>query len=265
MFPIASAAFDQSSFFPALMFLFLPVLGLYLLNKSIMGDMGCLTALLMFGTSIYLLGIIWAVKDPWMHYVAVFGIVSLTVGIPILNVLTSKLSDKLAEAEQISACYQQIRMNPQNGMAAFRLARLLYDRGEKTTAIAIARGVMPHLPISAFQEEHRLFTYWAGREDLTASQEVDCVACGKLAPRGALICPHCLGSLHLERARKYSVVHNGQFRKIVTVYASLLIILLSIPLLGQFNPYISVPAILILLFAALWAVGAAFGLGFNKR
>jgi hypothetical protein len=264
LFPAVIHA-DMGSFFPVIMFISLPVMGMYLLNKSVMGDIGCITALLMFGTGIYLLGIIWAIKDPWMHGIAVFGLISLTVGMPILNVLTDKLSDKFAEAEQISVCYQLIRINPQNAMAGFRLAKILYHRGEKDTAVAIATGVMPHLPIHAFRDEHRIYANWSTKANPNVDPEISCVACGNMAPRGALICPHCLGSLHLERSRKFSVVHNDKFKKIVTIYATLLIILLAIPLLGQLSPFLSVPTILVMLAISIYAVASAFGMSLSRR
>jgi hypothetical protein len=255
----------MGSFFPCLMFLIMPPFLIYLMNKSVMGDIGCVTALLMGFTSIYLLGIICLVNDPYMHYAAVAGIFSLVIGLPVLTTVTEKLDDRNLESEQIRICYQQIRMNPQNAMAAFRLAQILYKKGEKHVAVAIADGAIPHMAPHLFREEHKTYHYWKQKADPTAPTEVQCAACKRMAPMGALICPHCLGSLHLDRAQKFSVVANTGNQKVLVIWVTILVVLFAIPLLGKVSPAIAVPSILVLLALGIAAVISAFGLGFGKK
>jgi hypothetical protein len=58
------------SFFPCLLFLGYPIFFIYLMNRSVMGDIGCVTALLMAFTVTYLLFVIWKIEDTRVHYLA---------------------------------------------------------------------------------------------------------------------------------------------------------------------------------------------------
>ncbi|MBI1334650.1 MAG: hypothetical protein JST12_08330 [Armatimonadetes bacterium] len=255
----------MGSFFPCLMFLVLPPFFIYLMNRSIMGEIGCATALLMTGTSVYLFGIICLIDDPYLHYAAIAGIISLLIGLPVLTAITEKWDDRQMESEQIKICYQQIRMNPQNAMAAFRLAQILHKKGEKHVAIAIADGCIPHMAPHLFREEHKQYVYWKNTADPTAPTEVQCAGCRKMAPAGALICPHCLGSLHLDRAQKFNVATNKKSQKIFAVWVTILVVLFAIPLLRGVTPAIAVPSVLVLLGLGIGAVISAFDLGFHKK
>jgi hypothetical protein len=263
--PFADLSKLESAVVPAFIFLMIPILGVYVLNKSIMGEIGCSTAILMLGTAFYLLFVLWKIEGQIYKNIAMFGIFSLTVGIPILQVVLDKYDDKVLEAEQISLCYQQIRMNPQNFLAAFRLARLLYNRNDKDVAIAIADHAIIHMNRGIFREEYREYEYWKQRQVGPPLTEIECAACNKIAPAGALICPHCLGSIHLDRARKFSVVHNKKLQKVITIYATLLIVLMAMPLVAQLNPVLSIALTIGLLAIAIWAVIYAFGLGLTEK
>lgn len=265
MLPLADLHAPMGSLFPCLMFLVLPGFFIYLMNRSVMGEIGCATALLMSGTAVYLFGIICLVESPPLHYCAIVGIISLLVGLPVLNAVTEKWDDRVLEAEQIKICYQQIRMNPQNAMAAFRLAQLMHKKGEKNVAVAIADGCIPHMAPHLFREEHKQYVYWKNTSDPTAPTEVQCAGCQKMVAAGALICPHCLGSLHLDRVQKFNIKTNGRSQKIVAIWVTIMVCLFAIPLLGVAKPIIAIPSVIILLVAGIAAVVSAFGLGFNHK
>ena len=265
MLPLADIHAPLGSFFPCVMFLVLPGFLIYLMNRSVMGEIGCITALLMGGTSIYLLGVICLINDPYMHYAAIAGIISLLIGLPVLTAITDKLDDRALESEQIRTVYQQIRMNPQNAMAAFRLAQILYKKGEKNVAVAIADGCIPHLAPSHFREEHKQYVYWKNTVDPTAPTEVQCASCKRMVPAGALICPNCLGSLHLDRVQGFNLKTNKRTQKIVAVWMTIMIVLFAIPLLGSVAPAIAIPSVIVLLGLGIWAVVSAFDLGFHRK
>lgn len=246
------------SFFPCLLFLGYPLFFIYLMNRSVMGEIGCVTAILMAFTVIYLLGVIWKIEDTRVHYLAVAGVLTLFVALPVLERVLDKIDAKAMEGEQISICYQQIRMNPQNAMAAFRLAKILWDRGDKEVGVAIAQQALPHLPAGAFREEHKMYHFWLSKVDITNLREIHCAACGASVPPSALICPRCLGSVHLDRARSSSVLYNRRTQKIITIWSSLLLVLFLIPMMGQFPPVITIPVVIALLSIAVWAVVSAF-------
>ena len=262
--PLAELHGPMPSVFGCVMFLFFPAYFMYLMNRSVMGDIGCSSALLLCFTCTYLLAVIWRVQDPVAHYGAVLGILSLVIGMPILSKIAEKMNDKAFEDEQIEVCYQQIKSNPQNAMAAFRLAKILHEKGEKDYAIAIGKASIQYLPKQYWRNEHMEFERWMRARPHSNATEVDCVACSRKAPASALICPHCLGSIHLDRTRKGSLVHNKRAQKIISVWASLMIVVFSIPSLGQLPPFVSIPAILVMCAVAIWAVVTAFGLGFQK-
>jgi hypothetical protein len=170
----------------------------------------------------------------------------------------------MLEADAIRNCYQQIRMNPQNAMAAFRLAQILYKKGDRHVAVAIGSNAILSMPKSRFMEEHNQLHFWARGLDPSTVSDVVCVACHKDAPASALICPNCLGSLHLERALKGRVRSNRNFTKGLSVWIVAVAALLAIPLLGQFSAAIAIPSIAAVVAVALYALFVAFGLGMKK-
>jgi hypothetical protein len=264
LLPVLEFRGSPVSLVGCVVFLLFPLFFMYLLHRSIMGEIGCATAILMSLTSMYLLGVIWKIDHPVAHWGALFGILSMVVGIPVLGKISEKIDDKNFQNEQIATCYQQIRMNPQNAMAAYRLAKVLYTKGESSYAIAIAGKALEHLPKQYWRNEHHEFARWVQQSPNANITEVLCVACQKTSPASALICQHCLGSIHLDRARKGSLVHNKRAQKIVAIWASVMILIFAIPLAGQFPPQYAIPAILVLCAVAMWAIATAFGLGLQN-
>ena len=102
--PLAELHGPMPSVFGCVMFLFFPAYFMYLMNRSVMGDIGCSSALLLCFTCTYLLAVIWRVQDPVAHYGAVLGILSLVIGMPILSKIAEKMNDKAFEDEQIEVC-----------------------------------------------------------------------------------------------------------------------------------------------------------------
>lgn len=256
--PLADLHAPMGSFFPCLVFIGFPIFFIYLLNRSVMGEIGCVTAILMAFTVVYLLGVLWKIEDPIMHYSALAGIGTLFVALPVLEKVTDKISDVAMQSEQIKVCYQQIRMNPQNAMAAFRLGKILYERGDKESGLAVASEALRHLPASAFREEHRLVALWSQKTDISNLANINCAACGHSVYPSALICPRCLGSLHLDRSQLSGVLYNRKTQKVITIWSCLLLIVFLIPMMGQFPPYITIPVILILVGISVWGVVSAF-------
>src|SRR5882757_9847742 len=98
MLPLADIHTPLGSFFPCLVFLILPPFIIYLVNKSVMGELGCFTALMMSGTMVYLFAVICLVNDPYLHYAALGGIFSLLIGLPVLTYLADKWDDRQFES-----------------------------------------------------------------------------------------------------------------------------------------------------------------------
>ena len=264
MFPLADIHAPLGSFFPCMIFLIFPPFIIYLVNRSVMGEIGCFTAFMMSATSIYLLAVICLVEDPYLHYCSIAGIFGLVIGLPVITYLADKWDDRQMEAEQIKICYQQIRLNPQNAMAAFRLAQLIYKRGEKDIAIAVAGGAIGHLTPHLFREEHKIYHFWLSKADPSAPTEIQCAACRRMSPTGALICPHCLGNLHLDRVQVFTMSHIVQTQKIIAVWVTILICLIAIPMLGKVKPVIAVPSIIAMIGLSITAVVLAFNQKFEK-
>ena len=256
----------MGSLFPCMMFLVLPPFIIYLVNKSVMAEIGCVTAILMAGTTVYLFGVICLIDDPYLHYAAIAGIFSLLIGLPVLTFLADKWDDRQMETEQFKICYQQIRLNPGNYMAAFRLATLLYKKGDKDSAIAVADGAIPHMPFHLFRDEHKLYHFWKSKANPLAPTEIQCAACKNMVAAGALICPQCLGSLHLDRVQVFMLKGPGfNYQKVVAVWMTILAVLFAIPFLGHVKPIIAIPSVIVLLCLGIAAVVMAFGDKFNKK
>jgi hypothetical protein len=264
MFPFAVIHAPLGSFLPCVVFLILPPFIIYLVNRSVMGEIGCFTAFMMSSTTIYLFAVICLVEDSYLHYCSLVGIFMLLIGLPIITFLADKWDDKQMAAEQIKICYQQIRMNPQNGLAAFRLAQHIYKRGEVDIAIAIASRSMPQMAPSLFREEHKMYHYWLSKANPNAPKEMACASCKRMVPCGALICPNCLGNLHLDRVQVFTLTHFVHTQKIIAVWVTVIICLIAIPMLGKTKPVIAVPSIIALIGIGIGAVVSAFSQRFDK-
>ena len=86
-----------------------------------------------------------------------------------------------------------------------------------------------------------------------------------MVPAGALICPNCLGSVHLDRAQKMNVIGNKKNQKIIAIWVTILVVLFAIPVLGSLKPIYAIPSVIVMLGLGLTAVISAFGLGFSKK
>jgi len=264
MIPFADIRVPLGSFFPCVVFIILPPFIIYLVNRSVMGEIGCFTAFMMASTTIYLFAVICLVEDPYLHYCSLVGIFMLLIGLPIITYLADKWDDKQMAAEQIKICYQQIRLNPQNGLAAFRLAQHIYKRGEVDIAIAIASRSMPQMAPSLFREEHKMYHFWLSKANPNAPKEMPCPGCKRMVACGALICPICLGNIHLDRVQVFTLSHVVQTQKVIAVWVTVIICLIAIPMLGKTKPIIAVPSIIALIGVGIGSVVAAFSQRFDR-
>jgi hypothetical protein len=230
-----------------------------------MGEIGCFTAIMMAATTTYLFAVICLVEDQYLHYCSLVGIFILMIGLPIITFLADKWDDKQMAAEQIKLCYQQIRLNPQNAMAAFRLAQHVYMRGETDIAIAIASRSIPQMAPSLFREEHKMYHYWLSKANPNAPKNITCGSCKRMVPAGDLICPSCLGNLHLDRVQVFKMTYAVQTNKIIAVWVTVIICLIAIPMLGKTKPIIAVPSIIVLLGVGIGAVITAFSHRFETK
>ena len=265
MFPLADIHVPLGSFLPCVLFLVLPPFIIYLMNRSVMGEIGCFTAFMMAATMVYLFGVICLIEDAYLHYCSLAGILLLLIGLPVITYLADKWDDKQMVAEQIKICYQQIRMNPQNAMAAFRLAQHLYKRGEIDIAIAVASRSMPQMAPSAFREEHKMYHYWLSKANPNAPKQVTCASCKSMVDCGDLICPNCLGNLHLDRVQVFTMSNIVHTQKIITIWVTVIICLIAIPMLGKTKPVIAVPSIIALIGIGIGAVLSAFSQRFEPK
>lgn len=265
MLPFADIHAPMGSFLPCVVFLILPPFLIYLMNRSIMGEIGCFTAIMMSATTIYLFSVICLIEDPYLHYCSIAGILLLLIGLPIITFLADKWDDKQMAAEQIKICYQQIRLNPQNAMAGFRLAQHVYQRGEIDIAIAIASRSIPQMAPSLFREEHKIYHYWLSKRNPNAPKDIPCASCKRMVPCGELICPNCLGNLHLDRVQVFTMSNIVHTQKIIAIWVTVIICLIAIPMLGKTKPVIAVPSIIALLGIGIGAVISAFSQRFEPK
>lgn len=229
-----------------------------LVHKMIMGELDTLTGFMAIGTALWLGFLAWNPPAPWVEPVAILSVFAMMVGIPIAQKMLEKHSDRILENEQAEILYQQLRSNPQNSVAVFRLAKMCYAKGLAGHAIVLAQTALTSMPRNIFREEHREYAQWVGSFGTRVPAPLACLNCNGTCHPGQIYCQKCWAPFLLQYLQGGVSTPGGVIRKVVVVWVALMVVIFAVPALGMFGPAIVIPITIAVLGLCAWAIFSAF-------
>ena len=246
-------------FAACLAWLLLPGWTIYLLGQAIMGEIDPLTAIIVILMTFFIGFNMFAHPNSLVGRLAVWSIyLTVILWFPLRKAIDGK-DDKALAAEAVEMTYDTLAMNPDNVIAAFKLAKFMAEKGLIHHADGLAQRVLPSLPKNTFREEHRLATGWQlAAASRTQPAAITCGNCRAVILPGNARCASCGAPWLLDRMRGRRGGGVSPVGKMLVVWAVLLGVLLGMPLLAGQSAAIAVPGALVLVAAAFALVWFAF-------
>lgn len=148
------------------------------------------------------------------------------------------------DVEAMEDVCERLREKPENDLLRFKLAKLLYERGQIETALAVGRSALEKLPENLFTEEHRQFGRWRRlNNEAPTDRSIPCVECGWANPPSQVFCEKCGASYLVDLARG-RIVGKTYGRRLIAAWVASILALFGIALAGSLPPG---PAIIVVL------------------
>ena len=243
---------------PCILWFVMPGWIVMLVHKMIMTELDPLTGILAVMMAVWLGFLAWNPPAPWVEPVAILSVFAMMVGIPIAQKMLEKYSDKELENEQIDNLYEQLRGNPQNSIALFRLARFCYQKGMAGHGIVLAQNALTTMPQNLFRDEHKEFVGWVAAFGTKQPVPVPCLSCNRTCHPGQIYCQHCWSPFLAQYLKGKSGSHASIVRRVVVVWVALMVVVFAIPSLGMFGPVVVIPIVVAVLGLCAWALFSAF-------
>jgi hypothetical protein len=159
---------------------------------------------------------------PWL----LLASISMVILVPIGRSLNDKRDLALIDIEQIERAYEALATSPTDVGSKFRIARVLFKRGNALQAIALAEDALKGMSKTLFEDEFRTLAGWKRGVPWT-SEPMVCV-CGNRNSAGAVFCTRCRAPLMLHFARG-KWVHPSVFRRLLLGWMAALLSIIGIP------------------------------------
>lgn len=200
---------------------------------------------------------------PLMGYFT-FGAVIVTV--LFVQPLRAAFNRRALDAIDIEAAedaYHMLINRPDNRIARFKLAKLLYQRGMRASAIAFAQQALANAAGAGFEEESRTLSTWLRYAQRGPSLETSlvCLECGTDNSVNELHCRECGASYLIDHLRgRWIGIRLA--RRLLAIWLVAMLIVVGVPMaiLSLAKPLAAVALVSIAVFSAL-----AILLGFRSR
>lgn len=232
--------------------IFIAIWVYFLVMWMIQGDVDALTGVIGIGVGISL-GY-FTMVPPRQELAPWFAIAAATVVFvfPVVRYALQRRELAQMDVELIEQAYANLGVRPKNAAMRFRLARTLYDRGMVHAAIAIAEPAVKELPVRHYPEEHRAVVGWRQYAKGVAPASYSCPSCEYQNKPGEVFCQGCGTPLFLPRVT--GQVGRDFARKMITVWACLLLLALGIPVASTTLNPVAGPVVILLLLGVAFAV-----------
>lgn len=187
------------------------------------------------------------------------AVVTTTVVFPFVRSALNRRSLDLIDIEAAEDVYEMLKLKPDNQGARLRLARLLFQRNLRRSAIALAEDALSQLPKGAFYEEQRMLAGWKRSANLVHEPDtLPCLECAHRNPVHLMECERCGSEILLDHIRG-RWVGRGLARKLLCGWAAMMLVLVGIPLATMLLPREGAAIVAIaLLFAIVLILVLAF-------
>lgn len=169
-------------------------------------------------------------SHPMMGY---FTFSAVVVTVLFVQPLRSALNRRALDAVDIDAAedaYHMLIHRPDNRIARFKLAKLLYQRGMRASAIAFAQQALAGVTGGAYEEEARTLATWLrfaqrGR-DLETS--LLCLDCGAENSVNELHCRNCGASYLIDHLRG-RWIGRRLARRLISGWIAVMLLVVGVP------------------------------------
>ena len=227
-------------------------------NWTIAGDIDVVTGFVGVAMAF---GLGYEAINPPVPQLAPLTVVAVFVTVlmfPFARMAMEKKQLKNLDIEQLEKAYQSLGLRPDNVMAKFRIAKVLFDLGVCGHAVRIAESVIPEMPQRFFLDEHRLLRRWQMTHlEARLFLPIPCAECHGTNQPGSIFCVHC-GAPYLVNFAKGRVVGGRLGKKLVACWISLIAILIGIPAATALKPALSILAVVVMMVVAIGITFVAF-------
>lgn len=236
-----------------------------LIHWAIQGDVDVISALvgICVGLALGLTAI--TAKEPYMPPLILAGVLVTSIAFPVVRTTLNKRALDQIDIEAIEKAYEQLRLQPTNAAAKFKLAKTIYNKGMPAHALALAEDAIQGMPEAIFPEENRILKSWRHYR-IAPNQKgpLACVDCGVYNQPGMTHCQRCRAPFLLDNARG-SWVGRSLARKFIAAWVSIMVALVGIPYVtGAFPAAISIPLIIVLMGLAILVIVITFRPGAKR-
>lgn len=184
---------------------------------------------------------------PELAYLSFAVVLISLIVYPFIRSALDRRELRSIDISSVEKAYDSLASRPNNPLAKFKLARLLYGMGMPGHAVVIAEAALAYLPEQHFLEEHKLLKRWkllVTKPDLF--RPIPCVECSALNAPGLIHCESCGAPFLLDRLRG-KFLPNALGRKLIAVWVAMVFGVVGIPAASTLPPLIAMAVIILLL------------------
>jgi hypothetical protein len=227
-------------------------------NWSIGGDIDPVTGI--FGVFMAL-GLGYEAINPPVPEMAPLTVIAVLVTVimfPFVRSAMDRRNLRGVDIEALEKAYGALGLRPDNVVAKFKIARILFDLGVCGHALRIGESLVPVMPQRFFTDELRTVRKWQMMQiDARFFNPIACAECQTSNAPGTLFCQNCGAAFLLDFA-KGRVVGKRLGRKLVATWIALIAFLVGIPAAKALPPAACVSLVLTMITVAACMVYFAF-------
>ena len=197
---------------------------------TIGGDLDPITGFIGIGVAV---GLGYEAINPPVPQLAPLTVVAVFVTViffPFVKAATEKRQLRNIEIENLEKAYQSLSLRPDNIIAKFRIAKILFELGMCGHAVRIGESLAPNMPQRFFSDELRLLRRWQMTHlDARLFAPISCAECYTSNEAGLIFCRQC-GAPFLIDFAKGRVVGSRLGKKLVSSWIALVAVLVGIPI-----------------------------------
>jgi hypothetical protein len=195
---------------------------------------------------------------PQLAPLTVIAVLLTVLMFPFVRSAMDRRELRGVDIDALDKAYQSLAVRPDNVIAKFKIARVLFDLGMCGHALRIAESLVPHMPQRFFMDELRTVRKWQMMQiDARFFNPIACSECLTSNPAGNLFCQHC-GSAFLLDFAKGKVVGKRLGKKLIATWIALIAFLVGIPAAKALPPAPCIAIVLTMITVAVSMVYFAF-------
>jgi len=228
------------------------------LHWTIGGDIDAITGILGIGVAV---GLGYEAINPPVPQLSGLTVVAVFVTVIMFPFVRSALDRRQlrgVDIEALERSYQALAVRPDNVIAKFKIAKVLFDLGVCGHALRIGESLVPEMPARFFSDELRTVRRWqAMKLEARFFSPVVCAECHTSNDPGLLFCRKC-GAPFLLDFTKGKVVGTRLGKKLISTWISLVAVLIGIPAAKALPPGPCVATVAAMMIFAIGMVYMAF-------